>query len=437
MSDGTDDPLRDPGWLSRLASTGRLAGAAARLGARRLLGREEGEPDERLGEALADELDHMKGMAMKLGQVLSYFEGVLPGGTHQALQRLQLGVTAMGPERVAAAVEADLGAPPADLFERFDEEPVASASIGQVHRARHAGREVAVKVQYPGVADTVESDVARLRAVARIASLGSAVDGLAVVEELRERFAEECSYVREAEAQRAFRRAFADDPGVAIPGVVEARSGETVLTTEWMEGRSFYAFARGAPAAERAAAARVLLRFAHRSFWSLGAINADPHPGNYLFPEPAPPVGFLDFGCVRRFDRAFVEEERRIARAILDGDRRGFRAAVLEADRVAREAGFDWPSYWRLARHQYAPYLRGRFRFDLAYVRRGMELAGPGNPSLRRLRVPPAWIWLQRLHWGLHAVLARLEVEGDFATLFREILDRDPEPDPFTAVPES
>lgn len=427
---GPDDapPFRDPGWLSRLRSTGRLAGAAARLGTRRILGREEGEQDARLGEALADELDRMKGMAMKAGQVLSYFEGVLPPGTHRALQGLQLGVTRMAPDRVAAVVRADLGASPSDLFERFDEEPVASASIGQVHRARNAGREVAVKVQYPGIADTVEADTGRMRGIARMASLGAAADGLAIVDEMRERFVEECSYVREAAAQRAFRRAFADDPDVVIPDVVAERSGEAVLTTDWVEGRDFYAFARDASPAERNAVAHVLLRFAHRSFWSLAAINADPHPGNYLFPSPAPPVALLDFGCVRRFDAAFVEAERRLALAVLDDDRRAFRDAALEAGRVDGERGFDWAGYWRLARHQYAPYLGGPFRFDLAWVRRGMELSGPGNAAIRRLRIPPEWVWLQRLHWGLHAVLARLEAEGDFATPFREILSRAPIP---------
>ncbi len=425
-------PIRDSGLASRLLSTGRIAATAARLGARRLLGR-EGEEDARLGEALAGELDRMKGMAMKVGQILSYFEGVLPDATHEALRTLQLGVTRMPPEQVRSVIEGALGAPPAALFEAFGPDPVASASIGQVHRARFHGRDVAVKVQYPGIADTLDADFARLRTLGRMASVGTAMDALAITDELRERVVEECSYVREAAAQEAFRGAFADDGEVVVPEVVGERSADTVLTTAWLQGRSFYAFAAGASREERKRAAVVLLRFAHRSFWELLAVNADPHPGNYLFPEPAPPVGFLDFGCVRRFDRAFVDDERRIARAALDGDRKGFRDAVLAAGRVPRERDFAWADLWRVVRHQYAPYRGGAFHFDRDYVRDMMAMSGPGNRALRRLAVPPQWIWLQRLHWGLHAVLARLDVEVDFAGPFRELLSREPRPlDPGT-----
>lgn len=417
------------GWADRLFSTGKVAANAAHLAARRLLG-QEGDEDGAIGEALAAELDRMKGMAMKVGQILSYFDGVLPEETHAALRVLQQGVTTLPPDRVEALIREALGAPTDELFETFDAVPVAGASIGQVHRARLEGRDVAVKVQYPGIAGALATDLSRVRALSHLASLGTAVNGPSIADELGERFRAECDYLSEARWQDAFRRAWADDPTVTIPAVIAARSAETVLTTEWAEGRDFYAFVKEASQEERDQAGLVLLRFAHRSFFTLAAINADPHPGNYLFPGEGLVV-FLDFGCVRRFEPDFVEVELRVARAVVEGDRPGFREAVLDSGMVADERGFEWATYWAMHRHHWAPYVDDAYTFTLDHVKKGMELNGPSNPNLRRLAIPPAWIWLQRLQWGLHAVLARMGVKGRFRDVLLEILD-----EPRRSLPE-
>lgn len=397
-----------------------MAASAAHLATRRLLGR-EGEEDGAIGETLAAELDRMKGMAMKVGQILSYFDGVLPEETHAALRVLQRGVTTLPYERVARLVEEALGAPPEELFDAFGAEPVAGASIGQVHRATYRGRSVAVKVQYPGIAGALATDLARVRTLSHLASLGTAVDGPAIADELGERFRSECDYVAEAAAQEAFRRAFAGDAQVSIPGIVRERSAATVLTTEWAEGRDFYAFAKEAPQEERDAAGRVLLRFAHRSFFTFGTVNADPHPGNYLFPG-GDRVAFLDFGCVRRFSPGFVDRERHLMRVVVEGRREAFRDAVRASGMVVDPRRFDFDLHWRMLRHQWAPYLSDDYAFSLGHIREGMEYSRPTNPNLRRLAIPPEWIWLQRLQWGLHAVLARLGVRGSFRTLLLEIL---------------
>lgn len=416
------DPLPfGGGWADRLLSTGRVAASAAHLAARRLMGR-EGEADGSIGEALAAELDHMKGMAMKVGQILSYFDGVLPEETHAALRVLQQGVTAMPPDRVVRVVRDALGAGPDTLFDTFDPRPVAPASIGQVHRAALDGRTVAVKVQYPGIADALATDLARVKSFSHLASLGTAVDGPAVVDELAERFGAECDYLAESRWQDTFRQAFRDDPQIRVPRVLAERTATTVLTTEWAEGRDFYTFASQASQETRNAAGEVLLRFAHRSFFILGTVNADPHPGNYLFPEDGSVV-FLDFGCVRRFDPDFIERERRLARVVLEGRRGDFRDAVLTTGMVADPRRFDFDIHWRMMRHHYAPYLVDDYAFSLDHIRRGMEFNKPSNPNLRRLVIAPEWIWLQRLQWGLHAVLARLGVRGSFGGLLREILD--------------
>lgn len=413
-----DEPLGGitRGWGKRLTATARVATSAARLAVKRT------DRDGLIGDALARELDQMKGMAMKVGQILSYFDGVLPPETHAALQRLQRGAAPVKLEIMQKVIEEAFDAPLATLFTRFDPEPVAAASIGQVYRASYLGREVAVKVQYPDVRDTMVADAGRLRALSRIASLATAVDGPALVDELGERMALECDYLLEARHQRAFRAAFAHDRAVYVPEIASARTRSVVLTSEWIEGQSFYDVARDAGAAERGRIGLVLARFAFHSLFGLGTLNADPHPGNYLFPTGGPVV-FLDFGCVRAFEPAFVERERALARVVVEDRRSAFRDALVATGTVPQPDRFDFDRHWALLCHQYAPYRQPRFLFTPDHVRRGMELNGPSNPNLRRLAIPPPWIWVQRLVWGLHAVLARLAAEGPFAEVFRAALD--------------
>jgi predicted unusual protein kinase regulating ubiquinone biosynthesis (AarF/ABC1/UbiB family) len=401
-----------------VVSTGRLAVSATRLAARRAMGA-DGDTDGRLGESLARELDEMKGLAMKVGQILSYLDGVLPEATHEALRSLQRGNKPVAYERMAEVITTAFGEPVEALFERLDSRAVAAASIGQVYRASYAGRDVAVKVQYPGVRETVEGDVARLRSLARVASFATAVDGPAIVDELRERFLEECDYEREAANQNAFAAAFEREPATHIPRAVLERTRPSVLTTEWADGDGFYTFLESADDELRNSAALVLTRFAYRSLFELGTLNADPHPGNYLFAKDGGVV-FLDFGCVRRFESAFVDAERRVARAVLDGRRADFRDAVVATGMVPSPSHFDFDIHWDMLSHQWQPYRERRFRFTPEYIARGATFSRPSNPNLRRLAIPPAWIWVQRMQSGLHAVLTRMHAEGPF----RDVLER-------------
>lgn len=419
MSEPKDKIRR--GWAERLLSTGRVAGSAAKLAARQIAG--AGDTGGAIGEALAAELDQMKGVAMKVGQILSYFDGVLPEETHQALRKLQTGSEPAAYEVIAGVVEEAFGLPPERAFERFDPAPIAAASIGQVHRARFDGREVAVKVQYPGVRDTMVADVSRLRAFSRIASAATAVDGPAIVAELAERFYQECDYELEANNQNAFRRAFAGAPELRIPEAIRERTRSAVLTSEWCEGRGFYDLIENASAEEKNRAALLIVRFALRCLFSARVINADPHPGNYLFQRDGAVV-FLDFGCVRRFESEFIERERALARVVVEGRRESFRDAVLATGMVPKERGFDYDIHWRMLRHQYAPYLEPTFHFTPEYLREGNDFSRPTNPNLRRLAIPPQWIWVQRQLWGMHAVLTRLDAEGAFRTELLEALDQ-------------
>ncbi len=406
--------------LSRLQTTRRLASSAVQLGVRRGLGM-DGSRDGMLGDVLAAELDQMKGMAMKVGQILSYFDGILPADAHAALRMLQLGVTRMPTAQVTALIEAELGQPPAVAFSRFDLEPVASASIGQVHRARLGNDEVAVKVQYPHISTTIERDFSRLQHLSGLISTVTSIDGQAVTAELRDNIAAECDYRAEASAQNAFRSAFANDTAVAIPAVFDSHSARRVLTTCWHDGQNFYQFVASASATQRHAAADVLLQFALRCAFALGSINADPHPGNYLF-EADGRVTFLDFGAVRVFDADFIEGERQLAKIIIDNRRAAFRPLLRDIGMVHNDHRFDYDLHWELLRHQYMPFWSPSFHFSAEFVRRAFEFSGPKNPNLRHLVFAPQWIWLQRLQWGLYAVLARLGASGSYGDLLRTYL---------------
>jgi predicted unusual protein kinase regulating ubiquinone biosynthesis (AarF/ABC1/UbiB family) len=264
------------------------------------------------------------------------------------------------------------------------------------------------------------ADFSRLTALSRLASMATAVDGPSLVRELAVRMEAECDYVLEAEQQRFFRDAFRNEPDVLIPETIPERTRRNVLTSAFAHGADFYAFAGSAPAARRNSAGTLLARFAFRSLFGLGRLNADPHPGNYLFPDSG--VVFLDFGCVTVFEPEFIERERALARVVLDGRREAFRDAVMDTGMVPDASRLDFDVHWQMLCHQYAPYRVARFRFTFDFIRTGMQFNRPENPNLRHLAIPPPWIWEQRLVWGLHAVLARLECEGNFAEVLREAL---------------
>src|SRR5690242_5453344 len=235
-------------------------------------------------EDVAATLGTMKGVLMKLGQMASYVDDGLSPAARRALSRLQDSVPPMSAALAAGVVESELGLPPERAFARWDPEPIAAASIGQVHRAiTHDGRAVAVKVQYPGIAETIAADlgnVALLRRMLKITAPRQDVDAL--LAELRERVTEELDYRREAKNQEMFARYYAGHPTIHVPGIVPELSTRRVVTSELADGARFAELA-GWSQAERDLAAETIYRFVFRSLYEAHAFNGDPHPGNYLF----------------------------------------------------------------------------------------------------------------------------------------------------------
>jgi predicted unusual protein kinase regulating ubiquinone biosynthesis (AarF/ABC1/UbiB family) len=290
-------------------------------------------------EQILEVLGNMKGAAMKVGQVASYIDtGAFPPEAQERIQEKLAQLRDSAP-RVAfkdmrRVIEDELGEKIGDVFSEFDEEAVAAASIGQVYRARlsedagrHAGREVAVKVQYPGVAEAVRSDLQNLGMLMRVAKrMAPGLDAKAMTAEIKERLSDELDYEQEAQAQRAIARDWRGHPFVVIPDVVTSLSRERVLVTEWVEGRSFEDV-RHMPAAERDRFGEIVFRFFSGSLYRHGHFSGDPHPGNYRLMADGK-VAFLDFGMTKRVSRDYLAQEVAVFRAAMDGEPEQLHAAM-------------------------------------------------------------------------------------------------------------
>src|ERR1700729_2341433 len=268
----------------------------------------------RTAQDVADTLGTMKGVLMKIGQLASYVDDGLAPPARRVLGRLQDSVPPMSPELAAGVIVAELGDVPEAVFSEWDPLPIAAASIGQVHRAiTRDGRAVAVKVQYPGIAETIAADlqnVALLRRMLRITAPSQDVDAL--IAELRDRVLEELDYRREARNQQTIAAHFAGPPTIVVPAIVGELSTRRVITSELADGARFADLADW-PQSERDLAAETIYRFVFRSLYELHAFNRDPHPGNYLF-HGGGRVTFLDFGLVRHFPDTELEPLKQMAR---------------------------------------------------------------------------------------------------------------------------
>jgi predicted unusual protein kinase regulating ubiquinone biosynthesis (AarF/ABC1/UbiB family) len=284
-------------------------------------------------------LGTMKGAAMKLGQVMSFLDvGLVPEEHREEFQRelakLRDAAPTVSFKQMSRVIEDDLEEPIEALFEEFDPEPIAAASIGQVYRARLArdGREVAVKVQYPGVAGAVRADMQNLDMIMRLLKrMTPGLDVKAVTAEIRERIEEELDYELEAQNQRSLARIFAGHPFIVVPDVVSALSRERVLVSEYVSGVGFEEL-KTRSQAERDRLGEIIFRFFLGCLYRHRQFSGDPHPGNFLLLEDNR-VAFLDFGLFKRMDPAAVELELACQRAVVEKD-----AAMLH--RLLSESGF-------------------------------------------------------------------------------------------------
>lgn len=410
------------GVWSRVSAGGRIAARLGATSAAGLLGNGSAAR-ARLGDALVAELDQLKGMAMKVGQILSYMDTGLPTEVTDRLAALQAGVRPVPGAQMRALVTERLGRPVDAIFSAFDDDAVAAASIGQVHRAQTLNAEaVAVKVRYPGIEETIQGDFAVLSRLASIAGAFTAVDGKALVAELRARIVEECDYRAEARWQQRFAEIFAHSADIAVPRVHADLCADGVLTSAWHTGATFEWFcAHGDPQAKQRAA-MALFELAFFPLLTQAVLHADPHPGNQLYQANGQIVA-LDFGCVRAFDDTFMTAYRGLLRAMLRDDRARFQPCVEALGLAPNPKRIDWEAMWTMLCWQHEPLRSANFTFTRAWWERGRQFSRPTAPNARHQGVPPAWIWVLRTQFGLWALLTRLQASGEFATPFGRWLD--------------
>jgi predicted unusual protein kinase regulating ubiquinone biosynthesis (AarF/ABC1/UbiB family) len=375
-------------------------------------------------EDVADTLGAMKGVMMKVGQMASYVDDGLSPAVRRTLARLQDSVPPMEPELAATVVAEELGAPPERAFARWDPQPIAAASIGQVHRAVTLdGQAVAVKVQYPGVAEMMAADlrnVALLRRILRISAPAQDVDAL--LAELRDRVLEELDYRREAASQQRFAAYYRGHPTIHVPRVISALSTRRVLTTQLSDGAHFAELASW-PQRERDLAAETIYRFVFRSLYEIGEFNGDPHPGNYLFHRGGR-VTFLDFGLVKHFTAAELQPLLQMNRDIcIEHDPEAFR-------RTLESAGFLRPdapvSTAAIVEHLAVFYdtirepgpLTITSDYASSVVRRFFDVRSPLGEYIA---IPQSYVILQRINLGLFAILGELSATADWRAISEEI----------------
>lgn len=360
------------------------------------------------------ELGNMKGAMMKVGQMASYLDTGLPDHVRDTMASLQHDAPPMSIELVEQRILEELGRKPGDLFLEWDPVPIASASIGQVHRAiTFDDRAVAVKVQYPGVAAAMAADLNNVDFV--FSALGSVFPGLdskPVIDELKERLIEELDYEAEATNQRYFAEFFDRHPIIRVPKVLDHLSTGTVLTTELADGVRFDEMLQWGDD-ERNLAAETIFRFTFGSIYRLHAFNGDPHPGNYLF-EPGGVVTFLDFGLVKRFTPTETELfDDLIISMVIDRDIAAFRERVETAGLLAKDDTVSDEAVGDYFEHFYRYLLSDvELTLDADYAAAGVaqvfDANGPNKELMKLLNVPPAFVVLQRINLGLMGLLAQM-----------------------------
>ncbi|MEO2105039.1 MAG: AarF/ABC1/UbiB kinase family protein [Actinomycetota bacterium] len=434
-----DDPKApSPALGSRASRAGDLAKFSANAGVgmvaarlRQMAGNDDAADafHGRTAQQAAELLGSMKGLAMKMGQIASFVDVDLPEEVRDTyrdqLAALQAAAPAMDTAVIAEVIEEQYGAPPEDVFATWDPEPLASASIGQVHRATLPdGTEVITKVQYPGIAEAIEHDLDNAEVLAPLVKVVSPnLQVRPLMTELRDRMRDELDYQREAQYQHAFAQRYDGHPFVRIPAVHADWCRPRVLVADYVRGASFETMLQTATEEEKQRYAEAIYRFSFGSLHRFRLFNGDPHPGNYLFPGDGTVV-FVDFGAVK----AFSSETRSLIRRQLAPLWENDTAALMD---VFDEAGFfpgtrpdperlmEWFRLFNRPVVDHEPFTYTA-EFARAVITATSDPRGGYLDMIRKLNLPPDYLVLNRIQWGVNSILAMLGATNRWRSISEE-----------------
>lgn len=420
---------------SRLARLGARIGLAhAGTSARKVFaGAERKEELSRAREfktaqQVATELGNMKGALMKVGQMASYLDDGLPEPMRLALSQLQSNAPPMAVELVRIELERELGKPMSEIFVQFDDEPIASASIGQVHRAiirlpDGTEQAVAVKVQYPGVAEAIDADLRTADLLGAMLAFGfKSLNPEDMVAEIKDRLREELDYKREAANQQMFVDFYKGHPFIHVPEVFHDFSTGRILMTELVAGHSFAEVCEWSQE-ERDMAGEAIFRFVFRSLYRFRAFNGDPHPGNYIF-HGAGKVSFLDFGLIKHFTQEEMHMfQSMVKAAVLDHDMDAYRRVIEDAGMLQLDAPFTTKEAGDYFAHFYEPVRESReMEWSTTYATSIVRHTFDRTSAIAQYAtVPKSFVFIQRINLGLYAVLGQLRSRGNYRRISEEL----------------
>jgi predicted unusual protein kinase regulating ubiquinone biosynthesis (AarF/ABC1/UbiB family) len=426
MTERDDNTLG--GRVRRYAKvTGAVGGLAARAAGQRYLGLDLGRGS--MPADLKAALGGLKGPLMKVAQILATIPDALPQEYLDELRQLQANAPSMGRLFVRRRMTTELGRDWKSKFAEFEEEAVAAASLGQVHRAIHPdGRPLACKLQYPDMGSIVEADLKQLRfAISIYERYDKAIQASEIYKELVARMREELDYRREAAQMALYRHMLEDEPGAHVPEAIAELSTDRLLSMTWLDGTPLLAFiAEHDDIESRNRVAHNMFRAWYVPFYCFGVIHGDPHLGNYTVREDGS-VNLMDFGCIRVFKPSFVKGVIDLYQALRDGDEE----LAVEAYRIwgfenLDRATIEVLNHW--ARFVYAPLMEDR-TCRIQETNSGVygrEVVEKVHGELRRLngvRPPREFVLMDRAAIGLGSVFLHLRAEVNWYRLFHDLIE--------------
>ncbi len=380
-------------------------------------------------QQIASELGNMKGALMKLGQMASYLDDGLPEPMRMALASLQSQAPPMSHDLVREVIREELGGDISDIFIEFDEQPIAAASIGQVHRALirmpDSGevRAVAVKVQYPGVAEAIDADLRTADLLGALLAFGfKSLNPEEMVAEIKERLSEELDYANEARNQKLFADFYRGHPFIHVPEVIDHLSTARVLTSELAVGSSFDEVLTW-PQEQRDMAGEAIFRFVFRSLYRFRAFNGDPHPGNYLFNKDGR-VTFLDFGLIKHFTEEEMDMfKSMVSSAVIERDMEKYRNIIEDAGMLQKDAPITTAEAGDYFAKFYEPVRESRdMTWDTAYATSIVRHTFDRTSAIAQYAtVPRSFVFIQRINLGLYAILGQLGCSGNYRRMSEEL----------------